>query len=141
MRVLVLFAHPVETSYGAALHRAVVEELRRPPATRSTTATSMPRISTAAMTRQERLDYQEVGPNRGHVERYVQRLLAAEALVVVLPGLELRLSGDPQGLPRPRLPARRLVQAGQPQGAAVAVQHQEMRLRLPPMAAPASAPG
>ncbi len=28
MRVLVLFAHPVETSFGAALHAAVVEELR-----------------------------------------------------------------------------------------------------------------
>jgi putative NADPH-quinone reductase len=39
----------------------------------------------AAMTRQERIDYHEVGPNRGHVEPYVQRLLAAEALVIVHP--------------------------------------------------------
>ena len=29
MRVLVLFAHPVETSFGAALHAKAVETLRR----------------------------------------------------------------------------------------------------------------
>ncbi len=28
MRILVLFAHPVETSFVAALHRRVVETLR-----------------------------------------------------------------------------------------------------------------
>ena len=40
----------------------------------------------------------------------------AEALVLSLPGLELRLSGDPEGLFRPRLPARRVVRAGRRQG-------------------------
>ena len=28
MRVLVLYAHPVETSYNAALHRAAVEAMK-----------------------------------------------------------------------------------------------------------------
>jgi NAD(P)H dehydrogenase (quinone) len=84
MRVLVLFAHPVETSYGAALHRAVVEELKR-AGHEVDDCDLYAENFTAAMTRQERLDYQEVGPNRTHVEPYVQRLLAAEGLVIVHP--------------------------------------------------------
>ncbi len=28
MRILVLYAHPVETSFNAALHRCILEELR-----------------------------------------------------------------------------------------------------------------
>lgn len=84
MRVLVLFAHPVETSYGAALHKAVVEELKA-AGHEVDDCDLYAENFTAAMTRQERLDYQEVGPNRTHVEPYVQRLLAAEALVIVHP--------------------------------------------------------
>ena len=45
MRVLVLYAHPVETSFVAALHAVVVETLTK-GGHRSTTATSMPRAST-----------------------------------------------------------------------------------------------
>ena len=37
------------------------------------------------MSREERIVYQDVGPNREGVEPYVQRLLASEALVVVHP--------------------------------------------------------
>jgi len=84
MRVLVLFAHPVETSYGAALHRTVVEALAA-AGHEVDDCDLYAENFTATLSREERLNYQEVGPNRTHVERYVERLLAAEALVFVHP--------------------------------------------------------
>lgn len=84
MRVLVLFAHPVETSYNAALHAAVVEELRA-AGHQVDDCDLYAEGFEPVMTRAERIDYQEIGPNRQNVERHVERLLAAEALVVVHP--------------------------------------------------------
>jgi NAD(P)H dehydrogenase (quinone) len=84
VRILVLFAHPVETSYGAALHKAVVEELTAAGHEVDDCDLYAEHFA-ACLSRQERIDYHEVGPNRGHVEPYVRRLLAAEALVVVHP--------------------------------------------------------
>lgn len=84
MRVLVLFAHPVETSFGAALHKAVVEELRA-AGHQVDDCDLYAENFVPVMSRAERIDYMEVGPNRSEVESYVQRLLAAEALVVVHP--------------------------------------------------------
>jgi len=84
MRVLVLFAHPVETSYGAALHRTVVEALAA-AGHEVDDCDLYAENFTATLSREERIAYQDVGPNRAHVERYVERLLAAEALVFVHP--------------------------------------------------------
>lgn len=84
MRVLVLYAHPVETSYQAALHRKVIESL---------TAVGHdvddcdlyaedfdPRLS-----RVERLAYHDPAPDRTAIQPYIDRLIAAEALVLVFP--------------------------------------------------------
>ena len=84
MRVLFLFAHPLETSYGAALHKAVVEELKAAGHDVDDCDLYAENF-TAAMSREERMDYLDVGPNRTHVEPHVQRLLAAEGLVLVHP--------------------------------------------------------
>jgi putative NADPH-quinone reductase len=84
MNVLVLYAHPVESSFNAALHDAVVEELRA----RGHAVDDCDLYAEGfepAMTREERIRYQDVGPNRSNVDAYVERVLAAEALVVVHP--------------------------------------------------------
>jgi putative NADPH-quinone reductase len=84
MRVLVLFAHPVETSFGAALHRATVDALR-------TGGHEVDDCDLYAegfnpvMSRQERIDYHDTAINRRPVEDYVRRLFAAEAMVICAP--------------------------------------------------------
>ncbi|ADZ69226.1 NAD(P)H-dependent oxidoreductase [Polymorphum gilvum] len=84
MRVLVLFAHPVETSFAAALHQRVLDGLRS--AGHEVDDCDLyaegfdPRL-----TREERLAYHDLDINRANVASYVDRLLAAEALVLVHP--------------------------------------------------------
>lgn len=84
MNILVLHAHPVETSFNAGLHRLIVERLTA--AGHSVDDCDLyaedfdPRL-----TRQERLDYHN---QRGAVDPaapYVERLLRAEALVLSYP--------------------------------------------------------
>ena len=84
MKVLVLHAHPVETSYNAALHRLILERL----AARGHKIDNCnlyaedfdPRLS-----REERLNYHEVDHNLGPIASYVERVRAAEALVLSFP--------------------------------------------------------
>lgn len=84
MRVLVLYAHPVETSYGAALHAAVVEGL-------AAAGHAVDDCDLYAegfdpvLSRSERIGYHDVPDNRAGVEDYVRRLEAADALVLVHP--------------------------------------------------------
>lgn len=84
MRVLVLFAHPVETSFNAALHSAIVDALKS--AGHEVDDCDLyaenfdPRLS-----REERLGYHEVGPNIEPVKCHVERLRAANALVLSFP--------------------------------------------------------
>ena len=84
MRVLVLFAHPVEDSFSAALHALVLEGLQA--AGHEVDDLDLykedfdPRLS-----REERLTYHNLDVNRQAVAPYVDRLLAAEALVIVHP--------------------------------------------------------
>jgi len=84
MRVLVLFAHPVETSFAASLHKTTLEALTA--AGHEVDDVNLyeegfePRLS-----RQERLDYHELELNTGPVQDHVDRLLAAEAVVIVSP--------------------------------------------------------
>ena len=84
MRVLVLFAHPVETSFNAALHDAIVSALKIAGHTIDDCDLYRenfdPRLS-----REEWLGYHEVGPNVAPVRGYVERILAAEALVLSFP--------------------------------------------------------
>ncbi len=89
MRMLVLFAHPVETSFGAALHDRVVGDAAARAGTKSTIAISTPKASIPVMTPagSARLSRRRRSTARASAP-YVDRLLAAEALVLVVPGLE-----------------------------------------------------
>ena len=85
MRVHVIHAHPVETSYNRQLFNAVVETL-------SANGHVVDALNLyaedfqAAMSREERLNYHEVPGNLTPVVKpYVDRLMAAEAIVFVHP--------------------------------------------------------
>lgn len=84
MKVLVLFAHPVETSFNASLHRLIVERLTA----RGHEVDDLDLYAEdfdPRLTRAERLAYHdERGPD-DPVDPYVKRLLAAEALVLCFP--------------------------------------------------------
>jgi putative NADPH-quinone reductase len=84
VNILVLYAHPVETSFNAALHRLIVERLQS--AGHSVDDCDLyaedfdPRLS-----REERLAYQgSRTPDEGAAP-YVGRLLAADGLVLCFP--------------------------------------------------------
>jgi NAD(P)H dehydrogenase (quinone) len=84
MRVLVLFAHPVETSFAAALHTKLVETLRSKGHKVDDCDLNLEGFD-PVMSRQDRIDYHNVALNRTRVVPYVDRLLAAEALVFSFP--------------------------------------------------------
>lgn len=84
MRVLVIYAHPVETSFAAALHAAIVESL-------TTAGHEVDDCDLYAegfdpvLSRDERIGYHDTDTNRLPVQSYVDRLLAADALVLSYP--------------------------------------------------------
>jgi NAD(P)H dehydrogenase (quinone) len=84
LRVLVLFAHPVETSFAASLHAKLVETLSARGHEVDDCDLYAERFD-PVMWRQERIDYHNVAVNRRNVAPYVERLLAAEALVFSYP--------------------------------------------------------
>ena len=84
MRVLVLFAHPIETSFGAALHAKAVETLRSRGHEVDDCDLNAENFD-PVMTREERISYYDLTVNRRRVAAYVARLLAAEALVFSFP--------------------------------------------------------
>ncbi len=83
-RALVLFAHPCEESFSAALHRTVVDTLTD----RGWQVDDCDLYAegfSPVLTAEERRGYHEVGPNLAPVASYVERVRAAEALVLVFP--------------------------------------------------------
>ncbi len=84
MRVLVLYAHPVETSFVAALHGEIVSTLRARGHEVDDCDLNAEGFD-PVMRRQERIDYHDKAVNRAPVARYVERLLAAQALILVFP--------------------------------------------------------
>ena len=84
MRVLVLYAHPVETSFVAGLHRTVVEQLTRAGHEVDDCDLNAEGFD-PVMSRQDRIDYHQTDVNQGRIAREVGRLKAAEALVFVYP--------------------------------------------------------
>jgi putative NADPH-quinone reductase len=83
-RALVLFAHPCPESFSAALHATVVETL----AARDWEVDDCDLNAEGfepVLTEAERRGYHEVGDNLGPVRPYVERLRAAEALILVFP--------------------------------------------------------
>ena len=83
MRVHLVFAHPVETSYGAALKSAIVAALQ--PRHEVDLLDLYAERFDPVMSRAERLGYHDIPANQIPVAPYVQRLLAAEALVLCFP--------------------------------------------------------
>ena len=85
MRVHVIHAHPVETSYNRALFDAVCAELT----VKGHTVDALNLYDEefpAVLTRTERLEYHDVPGNlTPSVKPYVDRLMAAEAIVFVHP--------------------------------------------------------
>jgi len=84
MRFLLLYAHPLADSYGAALHRATRDAL-----TRAGHAVDDCDLYAEGfdpvLSPEERRIYHDVPGNRRHVEDYVRRLEAAEGLALVYP--------------------------------------------------------
>lgn len=84
MRILVIYAHPVESSFNAALHRQVLESLHQAGHEVDDCDLYAEEFN-PVMSREERLGYHEVPHNQRPVQRYVDRLLWAEALVFCFP--------------------------------------------------------
>ena len=84
MKILVLFAHPVETSFGAALHAKAVETLKN-RGHEIDDCDLYGENFDPVLSRQDRRDYHDVSINRRRVKPYVDRLLAAEALLFSFP--------------------------------------------------------
>jgi putative NADPH-quinone reductase len=84
MKILILYAHPVETSFNAGLHRLIVERLRAAGHTVDDCDLYAEDFD-PRLTRQERLDYHgKRGPDAATAP-YVERLLRADALVLSYP--------------------------------------------------------
>lgn len=83
-RVLVLFAHPCEESFSAALHKAVVETLAAKGWEVDDCDLNAEGFS-PVLTAEERRGYHDVATNTAPVAAYVERVRAAEALVLVFP--------------------------------------------------------
>jgi putative NADPH-quinone reductase len=84
MKVLVLYAHPVETSFNAALHRLIVERLLAGGHCVDDCDLYAEDFD-PRLTRAERLGYHDLAANIEPVRSYVERLLKAEALVLSYP--------------------------------------------------------
>jgi NAD(P)H dehydrogenase (quinone) len=84
MRVFILFANPVETSFGSELHVRTVEALR----SRSHSVDDCDLYGEAfdpILSRSERLSYHDTKVNRASAGPWADRLLAAEGLVLIYP--------------------------------------------------------
>ena len=84
MRILVVFAHPLETSFVSALHARVAEALRF----RGHVVDDLDLYAEKfdpVMSREGLRRYLDPDTNTREVERYVERLRAAEALILVFP--------------------------------------------------------
>ena len=84
MRILLLYAHPVEDSFNAAIHARAVAALRAAGHEVDDCDLYAEGFS-PVLTREERIAYHDIPHNRAPVAGYVDRLLRAEALVIVTP--------------------------------------------------------
>lgn len=83
-RALVLFAHPCAESFSAALHDVVVDRLTARGWEVDDCDLNAEGFN-PVLTAEERRSYHDVGPNLDPVQGYVDRLRAAQALVLVFP--------------------------------------------------------
>ena len=84
MRILVIYAHPVETSFHAALHGRVVAALRSAGHEVDDCDLYAENFN-PVLSREERLVYHDTAVNQAPVASYVARLKNAEALVLCFP--------------------------------------------------------
>lgn len=84
MRILVLFAHPVETSYAAGLHDLVVRTLKGRGHLVDDCDLYAEKFD-PVLSREERIAYNDLAVNRRNVGSYVDRVLGAEAIVFSFP--------------------------------------------------------
>jgi NAD(P)H dehydrogenase (quinone) len=84
LRVFILYANPVAVSFGAALHRQVVTTL----ASRGHEIDDCDLYAECfdpVMSEQDRIHYHDIERNRATIAAYADRLLAAEALILIYP--------------------------------------------------------
>jgi putative NADPH-quinone reductase len=84
MRVMVIYAHPLEDSFNAALHRTVVSALRE-CGHEVDDCDLYAEGFNPVLSAEERRDYHDESRNQAPVAGYVQRLKAAEGLVLCHP--------------------------------------------------------
>jgi len=84
MRILVIYAHPVETSFHAAMHARVVAALRQ-AGHEVDDCDLYAEGFNPVLSRQERLNYHDTAINQLPVKGYVERLQRADALVFCFP--------------------------------------------------------
>jgi NAD(P)H dehydrogenase (quinone) len=84
MRILVIYAHPVETSFHATLHARVVAALRKAGHEVDDCDLYAEKFN-PVLSREERLHYHDTAVNQAPVKGYVDRLQRAEALVFCFP--------------------------------------------------------
>jgi putative NADPH-quinone reductase len=84
MRVLVLHSHPVEESFGAALHRQTIESLKA-AGHEVDDCNLYAEGFDPVLSRHDRKIYHDYPANTEAVKLYVERLQRAEALVIVAP--------------------------------------------------------
>src|SRR6478736_5542707 len=108
MRVLVVYCHPVETSFHAALHQEVLRNLRA-AGHEVDDCDLYAEGFDPVMSREERLVYHEVPGNQAPLAGYVERLRRADALVLCFPtwcfGLPAMLKGFSTGCSCPASPS------------------------------------
>lgn len=84
MKILVIYAHPVETSFHATLHARVVAVLRAAGHEVDDCDLYAENFN-PVLSREERLHYHDTTVNQAPVKDYVERLKRAEALVLCFP--------------------------------------------------------
>jgi NAD(P)H dehydrogenase (quinone) len=84
VRILVVFAHPLETSFVSALHARVIETLRSAGHVVDDLDLYAEKFD-PVMSREGLLHYVDTSANIREVGDYVRRLLVAEALILVFP--------------------------------------------------------
>jgi putative NADPH-quinone reductase len=96
MHVLVVYCHPVETSFASVLHQEVLKNLRAAGHTVDDCDLDAEGFN-PVMSCEERLGYHQVPANRAPMAGYVERLQKADALVFCFPtwcfGLPAMLKG------------------------------------------------
>jgi NAD(P)H dehydrogenase (quinone) len=96
MHVLVVYCHPVETSFAAALHQEVLAKLKAAGHTVDDCDLYAENFN-PVMSREERLGYHAVPANQAPMADYIERLRRADAIVFCFPtwcfGLPAMLKG------------------------------------------------